>query len=155
MKIAMNVLLIIFATLTFASCEKATNPVTPDSSIDKTTQSYNGSFEVTYKDYKNTSRSETLTGSIDFNFNQGSYFYSGVLSTADARVNTTEIHDQGTYTIRGENIEMFDDATKRMNPQWLPSLYLSGVYSYRHTDTQVVIEGTGDFGSVRITLNAQ
>ncbi len=155
MKIAMNVLLIILATITFASCEKTMNPVTPDSSIDKTTQSYTGGFEVVYKDYQNTSRSVTLSGSINFNFNQGSYSYTGVLSTADAKVNTTEIHDNGTYTIRGNQIEMHDDATKRMNPQWLPSLYLSGVYSYRQSDTQVIIEGSGDFGSVRIVLSAQ
>ncbi|HKB86310.1 MAG TPA: hypothetical protein VKD08_09090, partial [Ignavibacteriaceae bacterium] len=102
----------------------------------------------------NTSRSLTLTGSINFNFNQGTYSYSGVLSTTDASVNSTEIHDEGTYMIRGEHIEMYDNATKRMNPQWLPSLYLSGVYSYRHTDTQIIIDGTGDFGAIRITLNA-
>jgi len=64
MKLAMNVFLIILATITFASCEKTKNPVAPDSSVDKTAQSYTGGFKVTYKDYQNTSRSLTLTGSI-------------------------------------------------------------------------------------------
>ncbi len=152
MKTILNMLIVILATLTFAACEKANDPVSP-ASIDKPAQNYNGTFEVTYKDYKNSSRTVSLSGALNFNFNTDTYSYNGVIVSSDNEL-SGPVHDTGTYIIRGNNIEMYDNATKQMNPIWQPSLYLSGTYNYRR-DTRVTIDGEGQYGSIRIVLNIQ
>lgn len=152
MKTILNILIIVIATLTFAACEKANNPVSP-ASIDKPQQNYNGTFEVTYKDYKNSSRTVSLSGNINFNFNRDTYSYDGVVVSSDNEL-SGPVHDSGTYILKGNNIEMQDNAAKLMNPIWQPSLYLSGTYEYRR-DTRITIDGEGQYGSIRIELNIQ
>ena len=66
MKILMNVLIFVLASFSFAACEKANYQVSPDS-IDKPAENYSGTFEATYKNYKNFSTSVTITGSININ----------------------------------------------------------------------------------------
>jgi hypothetical protein len=152
MKPVLNIFIVILAALSFAACEKASNPVSPVS-VDKTAQNNSGTFEVTYKDYKNSSRTVSLSGTINFNFGTDTYSYDGVIVSTDNEL-SGPVHDNGTYVIRGNYIEMFDNAAKQMNPVWQPSLYLSGTYTYRR-DTQVTIDGEGEYGSIRIILNVQ
>ncbi len=155
MKTVMILFVIFLVTLSFPACEKANNPVTP-ASIDKTDQAYYGTFQVTYKDYKNASKTVSVSGNISFNFNSdNTYSYNAAVdSSANSQVSAA-LHDQGAYKIRGNTIEMSDNAAKLMNLAWQPSLYLSGTYSYRSGDSQITIEGSGDYGSVRIVLNNQ
>lgn len=152
MKTVMNFLVLFLVTISLAACEKANNPTAPVPA-DKTALSNNGTFEVTFKDYKNANRTVTVSGDIDFNFNSDkTYSYEAtVLNTSDNETAST-FHDSGTYIIKGTQIQLFDNATKMMNPAWQPSLYLSGTYSYRKGDNETVIEGTGDYGSVRIVF---
>jgi hypothetical protein len=117
-----------------------------------TGQSYDGSFEVTFKDYKNTQHSATLKGTISFNFGKTTYFYSGEIANASDEPTGTVVHDQGTYSLDGDIIKLADDATKMMHAQWMPSLYLAGDYSYTHMGDVIVIEGNGRFGALKITL---
>lgn len=152
MKTVLNVLIIVLATLSFAACEKANNPVSP-ASIDKPAQNYSGTFEVTYKDYKNSARTVSLSGTINFDFSTDTYSYNGVVLNTDNEL-SGPVHDVGTYKIRGNTIEMYDNASKQMNPAWQPSLYLSGTYDYRR-DTALTIDGEGQYGSVRIVLNIE
>ena len=152
MKTMMNIFVLVLVTLSFAACEKANSPTEPVS-IEKSAQAYNGTFEVTFKDYKNSSRSVTATGNISFNFNTDTYSYNAIVVSSGDNELASSLHDNGVYTIKGNQITMLDDATKLMNPVWQPSLYLSGTYSYRRSDTQITIEGSGDYGYIRLTLN--
>ena len=151
MKKVINVLMITLIAASFASCGKANDPVSPVS-VDKPAQTDSGTFEVTFKDYRNTSRTVTLTGTINFEFGTDTYSYNGVIVSTDKELNGS-LQDSGTYTIRGNSIDMFDNATKMINPAWQPSLYLSGTYSYRKNNNQLIIEGEGLYGSVKIVLN--
>jgi len=151
MKKVMSLLIVVLTAFSFAACEKAGNPVSP-SAVDKPAQNNAGTFEVTYKDYKNFSRAVTVSGTINIEFSTGTYSYNGVIVSSDNEF-SGPIHDNGTYTLRGNTIDMFDTATKMMNPSWQPSLYLSGTYDYRRTDTQIMIEGEGQYGSVKLVLN--
>ena len=153
MKILMNVLIFVLASFSFAACEKANYQVSPDS-IDKPAENYSGTFEATYKNYKNFSTSVTITGSININFNSGSYSYNGNIISSDSQLNGP-VHDNGNYTLMADSIKMYDNSTKLMNPAWQPSLYLSGIYSYTDTGSQLIIQGEGQYGSIRIVLNAQ
>ncbi len=155
MKTMMNLFVLVLVSLSFAACEKANNPVAPVPTA-KTSNADNGTFEITYNDYKNADRSLRVTGDIDFTFNSdNTYSYNAtVISSSDNEL-SVPLHDKGTYTIKGENIEMFDNATKLMNPIWQPSFYLSGTYSYMTSDSRIIIEGTGHYGTVRIVLNKQ
>ncbi len=155
MKTMMNLFVLVLVTLSFAACEKTNNPVTPVPA-DKTSDSNNGTFQVTYKDYRNADRTLTVSGNIDFNFNSDStYSYTATVLSSSNNEFTTSLHDNGTYTIKGDKIELSDIAPKMMNPIWQPSLYLSGTYSYLISDSQTVIEGSNDYGSVRIVLHNQ
>lgn len=151
MKKVMSVLIVLLTALSFAACEKANNPVTPNSSVDKISQSTNGTFEVTYKDYRNSSSDVSMTGDIEFNFDKNTYSYNAVVST-DNELGQS-LHDSGTYRISGNTIEMQDKAAMMMGAQWQPSLYLSGTYSYRQTDTQIIIQGDGEYGTVKLVIN--
>jgi hypothetical protein len=153
MKTMMNLFALVLFTLSFAACEKTNNPVNPVAA-DKTSLFDNGTFEVTYKDYQNADRTVTLSGDIDFNLNSdNTYSYTATVSSSSDNENTTTLHDNGVYKIKGDNIEMYDNATKLMNPAWQPSLYLSGTYSYIRNDNQIIIEGSGTNGAVRIVLH--
>ena len=154
MKTVMNLFVLIFVTFSLAACEKANNPVIPVS-IDKSANAYSGTFDMTYKDYRNSSRTVSVSGNISFNFNTDTYSYNGVVLSTEDNEMSTSLHDNGTYTLKGNQIKMFDNAAKMMNPAWQPSLYLSGTYSYTRADTRIIIEGSGDYGSVRIILNNQ
>ncbi len=154
MKIVMNLFVLIVITFSLAACEKANNPVTPVS-IDKSANAYTGTFDVTFKDYRNSSRTVSVSGNITFDFNTDTYSYNAVVVSTDDKEMATTLHDNGTYTLKGNEIKMFDNATKMMNPAWQPSLYLSGTYSYRRGDASIIIEGSGDYGNVRIVLNNQ
>jgi hypothetical protein len=152
MKTVMYLFILVLVTISFAACEKANNPVAPVT-LNKNTQTYSGTFDVTYKDYKNTPHSVSVSGEISFIFDGDTYSYDAqVVNTQDNVVETT-LHDQGTFSITGNKIEMYDNATRLMNPTWQPSLYLSGTYSYLKGDNQITIEGTGNFGSVRLSFN--
>lgn len=153
MKTVLNLFIIVVAAFTFAACEKANNPVSA-SSVDKQVQNYSGTFEVTYKDYKNTSQAASFSGTLNLNFSTNTYTYEGVLVSSDNQL-SQPVHDMGTYSIRGNNIEMYDNATKQMNPIWQPSLYLSGIYDYRNGNDQVTINGEGQYGTIRIVLIPQ
>lgn len=150
MKKVMSILIVLLTALSFAACEKANNPVTPNT-VDKTSQSTNGTFEVTYKDYRNSSSDVSMTGDIEFNFDTNTYSYNALVST-DNELGQS-LHDSGTYRISDNTIEMQDNAALMMGSQWLPSLYLSGTYSYRETDNQIIIEGDGAYGSVKLVIN--
>lgn len=161
MKIIMNVVIGFLIAVAFAACQKATNPVSPD--LNKTdlissgmeTQGYNGNYEVTYKNYRNTGVTTTVTGSIDFIFGKTTYTYNGQPSDFTEGVSSQTLHDAGTYLIHGNTITMADNAIKMMaHAGWMPSLYLSGEYSYKHSGDQVIIEGTGSFGSIKIVLKS-
>ncbi len=151
MKTVINILIIVLTAISFAACGKTNDPVSPVS-VDKPAQTNSGTFEVTYKDYRNTSGTVTLTGTINFDFGTDVYSYNGVIVSTDKELSGS-LQDSGTYTIRGNSIDMFDNAAKMMNPAWQPSLYLSGTYSYRKINNQLILEGQGHYGSVKIVLN--
>ena len=153
MKTVLNLFIVILAAFTFAACEKANNPVSA-SSVDKQVQNYSGTFEVTFKDYKNSSRTASFSGTLNLNFSTTTYTYEGVLVSSDNQL-SQPVHDMGTYSIRANGIEMYDNATKQMNPIWQPSLYLSGIYDYRNGNDQVTINGEGQYGTIRIVLIPQ
>lgn len=155
----MNVFAVLLISIAFAACQKANDPVSPNdinkadvNSTSITGQGYSGNFEVTYKNFKNTDQSQTLTGNINFLFGKDTYSYTGVVSNSAETPETSVIHDRGTYSLDGDVIKLADDATKRMVEQWLPSLYLSGDYSYTRSGDVITIEGNGRFGSIKITL---
>ena len=150
MKKVMSVFIVLLSALSFAACEKADNPVTPNT-VDKISQSTNGTFEVTFKDYKNSPHDVTMTGDIYFNFFKGTYSYTAVVSTDNE--SGQSLHDSGTYRRTDGTIEMQDKAAVMMRAQWQPSLYLSGTYSYRESDTQIVIQGDGEYGTVKLVIN--
>ncbi len=160
MRIVMNVVMGLLLAVAFAACQKANDPVSPVLanktdiiSSQLAAQSYDGSFEVTYKNYRNTDASSTMKGSIDIIFNKSNYTYNGELSDNPGEdVTLTSIHDSGTFSTHGDIISMFDNATKMMNAGWMPSLYLSGDYSYSHIGDQIIIEGDGNYGSIKIVL---
>ena len=160
MKVIWNVMLIMFISIAFAACQKANDPVSPTmvnktdqgSSTGVDNQGYSGSFQVIYKNYKNTSATTSLTGSINFIFEANKYSYTARVSSTVEDPADVYLHDTGTYTRNGDFIQLSDDATKMMHAQWMPSLYLSGDYSYSQIGDQIIIEGTGRFGSVKITL---
>ncbi len=153
MKTVMNLFILFLVTFSLAACEKTNNPAAPIVA-DKSASAHNGTFEVTYKDYKNASRTVSLSGNISFNFNSDStYTYDAVIVSSQDNQLATSLHDHGVYSIKGDRIEMFDDAAKMMNPAWQASLYLSGIYSYIQSENQTIIEGSGDYGSVHIVLN--
>ena len=153
MKTMMNLFVLVLVTLSFAACEKTNNPVNPVST-DKASVLNNGTFAVTYKDYQNADRTVTLSGNIDFNLNSdNTYSYTATVLSSSDNENSITLHDNGIYKIKGDNIEMYDNATKLMNPAWQQSLYLSGTYSYIRNNNQIIIEGSGANGNVRIVLN--
>jgi hypothetical protein len=154
MKIAMNILVILFAAITFAACEKANDPVAP-STLDKTQQNYYGTFETTYKDYKNLNQTVRMAGTINFVFNQSTYSYNGLVTSSSTTETTGPVNDSGIYQINNEQIQMQDNATKLMSAVWKPSLYLSGNFKYIQSADQVIIEGSDDNGSIVITLHLQ
>ena len=153
MKILMNVLIFVLASFSFAACEKANYQVSPDS-IDKPAENYSGTFEATYKNYKNYSTSVSFNGNININFGTGTYSYNGNIISSDSQLNGP-VHDNGNYTLTADSIRMYDNSTKMMNPAWQPSLYLDGIYSYTNTGSQVIIQGEGQYGTIRIVLNTQ
>jgi hypothetical protein len=150
MKKVMSVLIVLLTALSFAACEKANNPVTPNA-VDKISQSTNGTFEVTFKDYRNSPRDVSMTGDIDFNFYKSTYSYNAVVRT-DNEIDQS-LHDSGTYRISGNSIEMQDNAAMMMGARWQSSLYLSGTYSYKETDSKIIIEGEGEYGTVKLVIN--
>lgn len=155
MKTVINLFVLFLVAISFAACEKAVSPTAPVT-VDKSANTYNGSFEVTFKDYKNSNRAVSVSGSISFNFNpDNTYSYDAVVVSSAENEVATSLHDNGTFHIKQNNIEMSDDAARMMNPTWQQSLYLSGTYSYRRSDTQTMIEGSGEYGSIRIVLNNQ
>ncbi len=161
MKTMMNLFVLVLVALSFAACEKVNNPVTPVST-DKSIQTsnavrtYNGTFNITYKDYKNSSRTVSASGSIRFKFNTDeTYSYSAIVVSSEDNEFSTSLHDKGTYTLKENQIQMIDDAAKLMNPIWQPSMYLSGTYSYRRGDSEIIIEGSGDYGTISIILENQ
>lgn len=150
MKKVMSVLIVLLTALSFAACEKANNPVTPNT-VDKISQNTNGTFEVTFKDYRNATHDVSMTGDISFSFGTNTYSYDAVVNS-DNELDQS-LHDSGTYRQSGNTIEMQDNAAKMLGAKWQPSLYLSGTYSYRETDTQIVIQGEGEYGSVKLVIN--
>lgn len=161
MKLIMNIVAVLFISIAFAACQKANDPVSPDNinksdlnSTGITSTGYDGSFEVTFKNYKNTQQTTTLKGTINFIFDKSTYSYFGEISNTSEEPTTITIHDIGTYTLNGNIISLADDAAKMEHAGWMPSLYLSGDYKYTHTGNLTVIEGNGRFGSIKITLKA-
>jgi hypothetical protein len=151
MRMFIKTLIFVFIAFSLAACEKANNPESP-ASIEKPTQDYSGTFEVTFTNYKNTSSTVTLTGNINISFSTNTYSYDGTILNSDNELSGS-LHDTGTYTLRGNNIEMYDNATRLMNPIWQPSLYLSGTYTYSQSNNQVTIQGEGQYGTIKLILN--
>jgi len=162
MKILGNMMLILILAIVFSACQKTVDPVSPDPSnkIEFVTNglaetAYSGTFEVTFKNYKNTDRTVSISGTIDIVFGKSTYTYEAKISNASEDVTDTYLHDTGIYTLEAGRITMADDATKLMNAGTMPSLYLSGDYTYTHTAAQSTIEGTGAYGTVKIIFKAQ
>jgi hypothetical protein len=163
MKIVMNLVIVLFIAVALAACQKANNPVSSNSlnktnlnTMGITDQNYNGRFEVTYKDYRNTNQDVTMTGSINFVFKKSTYSYDAVITDVPDAVTEEFLHDSGTYEFNDHDngISLADNATKTMTAGWKSSLYLSGNYIYRHTGDQTTIEGNGRFGTIKIVLQA-
>lgn len=152
MKMLMNLIIVLFAALTLAACEKTVDPVSPVS-LDKS--NFNGTFDVTFQNYKNSSQNVTLTGTIDFSFDNSTYSYNAVILHSSNNEVSGTLSDSGTYLINGDKISLLDNATRRMNPGWLPSLYLSWDFNYSTNANQTIIEGSYPYGLVRIVLSSQ
>ncbi len=159
MKFIINVVAVLLISLAFAACQKTNDPVSP--SLDKTStisstgisgQVFSGDFLVTFKNYRNTNQTTTLNGTINFTFEKTTYSYAGSFSASADAPTSIFVHDRGVFSINGNEIKMADDATKSMSLQWLPSLYLSGIYSYTHANGLITIEGNGRWGSIKISL---
>jgi hypothetical protein len=161
MKVFGSMILALILAVVFSACQKTIDPVSPNpgDKIDfisggLANQAFIGTFEVTMKNYRNTDRTVTISGTIEFVFGRSTYTYNAKVINASADVTETDLHDKGTYTMDQNRITMSDDAAKLMNPGIMPSLYLSGVYGYNHEAAQSTIEGNGAFGSAKITLKA-
>lgn len=162
MKIFGNMMLILILAIVFSACQKTVDPVSPDPSnkIEFVSNglagtAYSGTFDVTLKNYKNTDRTVSISGTIDLVFGKSTYTYEAKISNASEDITEIYLHDTGTYTLDAGRISMADNATKLMNPGTMPSLYLSGDYTYAHTAAQSTIEGTGAYGTAKIVFKAQ
>lgn len=158
MKFMINIIAVLLISLAFAACQKANDPVSPTFNKTDTGSTgisspvYAGNFQVTFKNYKNTNQPMTINGTINFTFEKTTYSYSGVISNSADAPTGTFLHDRGTYSLDGDVIKLADNATKLMSAEWMPSLYLSGDYSYTNTNGLITIEGNGRFGAIKISL---
>lgn len=160
MKFIINAFAIFVIAITFAACQKANDPVSPNI-VDKTSgagstgisaQGLAGDFQVTFKNYRNTNATVTIAGKLNFVFEKTTYSYSAQVSNSVDEPTSTFFHDRGTYSLDGNIIKLADDATKLMSMGWMPSLYLSGSYSYTRANGLTIIEGNGLFGTIKIVL---
>jgi len=132
------IMLILLGVSFLIDCQKENVLTSPITFIDG---EFAGTFIVTFINYKNTNIPVTQRGSIKFKFNDDFYKYEGQVEHSSDNQKPFKIRDDGRYEVKNNNINMVDDANLKMQPGWLPSLYLMSDYEYSWNGKILTISG--------------
>ena len=132
-----------------------------ESPTEATTKFQQGVWKGTFSDTTYYTPPQILiqTGTVTFTFAESSYHYSGSMiysSVPGGKTPTSgqyAIADNGFYLVKGDKINLFDEANRRM-VDWYPCLYLLGDYNYSITGRTMSIResGSGRNQSLSITF---
>ncbi|MFI5252992.1 MAG: hypothetical protein ACHQQQ_11245 [Bacteroidota bacterium] len=99
-------------------------------------------------------------GTATFTFSESTYTYSGSVtysSQIGGKIPSSgqySIGDNGLYMVKGNKVNMFDEANRRM-VAWYPCLYLSGDYNFSVTGKILTIRQSTSGRTQSLTLTYQ
>ncbi len=151
---------LLFLAITFAACQQAADPVSPDQ-MGKNLQQADaagtgtGTFEITLLSSSISDPSGTLAGTINFRFDDATsrYKYKGAIKSTSIETRPGIFEGTGTFVRRGDYINLIDDQTVEAESAGIHSLYLNGDFRYIVTGTKTIIEGDTRTGHLKITLD--
>ncbi len=159
MKQLVKFVLLLLVAISFAACEKASNPVSPNSLNKQNLQAldgvYSGTFALSTRNGEVVDHPESATGSIVFTFNysNSTYKYSGTFDSASQIDYIKTIKDSGKFLRKGDTIIMRDNPLAITDLRAHTSLNLEGDYKISTQGNKTLIEGLTKDGNIKIVLD--
>jgi len=116
---------------------------------------YAGTFLVIFKQFRNTQKAITQSGSIRMSFSDSSYTYQAIATRSSDSTARDSLGDSGNYSVQAATISMDDIAWRQLGPLWYPSLYFKDTFTFRIVDDQIRISQENAFARWELNLVRQ